>query len=373
MNYTPNVLRNDEKAIFALRSLYTRYGYAQYKMSKFEEYDLYVRNKDFLVSDNVITFTDTNGRLMALKPDVTLSIIKSSERHTKNSDVYKVYYDENVYRATGGTDSIKEIMQVGLECIGAIDDYNIYEVLLLAASSLRSISEDFILDISHLGIITEVLDSLEVPDGARPEIIRCIGEKNPHGIRSVCAEYGVCAERIVRLVTSYGSPETVLSDLSDILPESAAPIAESIKKISSALENSGFKGKINLDFSVTGNAKYYNGFVFKGFVAGLPAGILSGGQYDKLMKKMHSSSKAIGFAVYLDMLERLEEDDDSFDVDSVILYDDGCDLTALSNAVNMLTANGKSVTSLKKLPEKIKYKQLLRLNERGVEILENNA
>ena len=61
-----------EKVIFSLRGLYRSYGYTQYKMSKFEEYDLYANNKDFLISDRVITFTDTNGKLMALKPDVTL-------------------------------------------------------------------------------------------------------------------------------------------------------------------------------------------------------------------------------------------------------------------------------------------------------------
>ena len=63
------LLKNEEKAIFTLRSLYRKYGYLPFKMSKFEEYDLYVRNKDFLVSDRVITFNDTNGRLLALKPD----------------------------------------------------------------------------------------------------------------------------------------------------------------------------------------------------------------------------------------------------------------------------------------------------------------
>ena len=45
------VIKKDEKALFALRSLYRSYGYQPYKMSKFEEYDLYVGNKDFLVSD----------------------------------------------------------------------------------------------------------------------------------------------------------------------------------------------------------------------------------------------------------------------------------------------------------------------------------
>ena len=64
-----------EKVIFTLRKLYRENGYTQYRMSKFEEYDLYARNKDFLISDSVITFTDTNGKLMALKPDVTLNHI----------------------------------------------------------------------------------------------------------------------------------------------------------------------------------------------------------------------------------------------------------------------------------------------------------
>lgn len=54
MNYE-NILKSDEKAMLGLRSLYRKYGYCQYKMSKFEEYDLYVRNKDFLVSDSIIT------------------------------------------------------------------------------------------------------------------------------------------------------------------------------------------------------------------------------------------------------------------------------------------------------------------------------
>ena len=70
---------NEERAVSALGELYRRFGYRHYKMSKFEEYDLYGRNKEFLISDNVITFTDTNGRLMALKPDVTLSIIKNGQ------------------------------------------------------------------------------------------------------------------------------------------------------------------------------------------------------------------------------------------------------------------------------------------------------
>lgn len=44
------LLRSEEAAVFRLRDLYRRHGYLPYRMSKFEEYELYVRNKDFLVS-----------------------------------------------------------------------------------------------------------------------------------------------------------------------------------------------------------------------------------------------------------------------------------------------------------------------------------
>ncbi len=108
MQVDTTVIKNDEKAIFALRALYEMYGYVQYRMNKFEEYDLYVRNKDFLVSENIITFTDADRKLMALKPDVTLSIIKNGS--DEKGGLQKVYYNENIYRVPKGTHAFKEIM-----------------------------------------------------------------------------------------------------------------------------------------------------------------------------------------------------------------------------------------------------------------------
>ena len=163
------LLKNEERAIFALRNLYKKYGYLPFKMNKFEEYDLYVRNKDFLVSERVITFNDTNGRLLALKPDVTLSIIKNGS--DKEGIKQKVYYNENVYRISGSTRQFKEIMQTGLENIGDLDIYDIYETVYLAAKSLECVSSDFILDISHLGIISALLDNATEIKEAKYEII----------------------------------------------------------------------------------------------------------------------------------------------------------------------------------------------------------
>ena len=123
--YDKKDLLPEEGVALSLRSLYRGYGYQPFKMSKFEEYDYYVKNKEFLVGDGVITFNDTNGRLLALKPDVTLSIIKTTrfEKGVKQ----KLFYDENVYRVSQSTHRYKEIMQTGLEAIGDLDSYDIYE------------------------------------------------------------------------------------------------------------------------------------------------------------------------------------------------------------------------------------------------------
>lgn len=363
--------KNEELAVFRLRELYCKYGFLQYKMSKFEEYDLYVRNKDFLVSENIITFTDTDGKLMALKPDVTLSIIKNSKPAA--GFVEKVYYNENVYRVSKGTHSYKEIMQAGIECIGDIDDYNIYEVIMLAAKSLEIISDDFVLDLSHLGIVSEIIDSLGVSEKVRRAILSAIGEKNMHTLSAICAEEGIDGSQLKILIKAYGAPDMVIPELEKIECLKESPSLSQLKKINNILKQNSFYDRIRLDFSVINDMNYYNGFVFKGFINGISSGILSGGQYDSLMQKMKKNCGAIGFAVYLDMLELLDREEIKYDVDTVILYDENCDMKALSDAVSMLTSNGNSVTALKSIPEKIKYRQLLKLNEKGVEIIENNA
>lgn len=359
-------IRNEEQIIFALRSLFEKYGYSQYKMTKFEEYDLYVRNKDFLMSDNVITFNDTNGKLMALKPDVTLSIIKNSK--DKAQGINKVYYNENVYRVSKSTGSFKEIMQIGLECLGDIDDYCVSEVLSLAAKCLMNVPGKSIFSIGSLDVISYAVENATDDKETKKAIYQYIGEKNLHELKAVCDENGVSEknkEVLCSLAFLHGSLEKVMPKLRELLPECEA--VETIERVIGSLDDS-VKAIIDIDFSYVGDLKYYNGFVFKGFIEGIPTAVVSGGQYDKLMVKMGRKSKAIGFAVYLDSLEQLDNPDDEFDVDTVILYDDNADISALGKTVEGFTSLGLRVLATKQCPEKLRYKQLMKFDGREAKI-----
>ncbi len=299
-------LNFNEEIIFTLRALYRECGYVPYKMSKFEEYDFYARNKDFLISDNVITFTDTTGKLMALKPDVTLSIIKNIKEQP--GEVQKVFYNENVYRISDGNGAFKELMQMGLECFGDIHQENIYEVITLAAKSLKTISSASVLELSHLGLLTDIIDEFEISSSDKATIFKYIGEKNMHELTALCNELSVPAEKtecLKTILTSSGKAKEVLTALSFVSKsETKSDALMQLQTLIQSLDTE-IVDMLRIDFSVVSDIKYYNGIVFKGFIEGIPFPVLSGGQYDKLMKKMHRKSGAIGFAVYLDVLERL--------------------------------------------------------------------
>lgn len=294
-------LSTSEKVVLALRRLYGSHGYAPYRMSKFEEYDLYAKNKDFLVSDNVITFTDTSGKLMALKPDVTLSIIKNSK---DEPDVTKkVYYNENVYRVSKGSGGFKEIMQAGVECFGKVDDDAVCEVISLAASSLKLLSPESVLAVSDLDITKKIVSAT----GCEPKpLYRAINEKNLHYIDSVCG--GADAELLKKLISLYGGVTGVLPELDRLFAGTGyEKDYEKFRTVAQKLAQSENADRIFVDFSVTGEINYYNGIVFKGFIKNIPTVVLSGGQYDNLMRRMKRRSLAIGFAVYTDALERMDE------------------------------------------------------------------
>lgn len=367
-------LKYDEQAVFLLRSLYSKYGYKQYKMRKFEEYDLYVRNKDFLISDSVITFTDTNGKLMALKPDVTLSIVKN----TKDSDgsVQKVYYDENVYRVSKGTHSYKEIKQAGLECIGDVDTYCVCEVLSLAVKSLMTISESCVVDVSDLAILFALYDYTGLSYEARKIMTSLISDKNTHEMKRLCEDMSVSAEStalLEELISYNGTPDEILPRLK-AMAERIGAQAEFLEfeSVVSALDEE-LQSKLRIDFSVVSDINYYNGIVFKGFIDKIPDSVLSGGRYDSLMQSMSRKSKAIGFAVYIDMLERFNIKEREFDYAAVLLYSENDGISAVKDAAQRLINEYGCVFTAKKLPEKATYGKLFELQNGEVILIENNA
>lgn len=350
-------LSGAERVSMTLRALYQSYGYRQYKVSKFEEYDLYAQNRNFLAGERILTFSDINGRLMALKPDITLSIIKNTRDDRR---MRKLWYTENVYRVPSHAYGFQEILQTGLECIGDVDLYAMGEVLMLAAESLLSISGDYVLNISNLNILTGVFAAAGLDAALSGELLSAVGAKNRHLLRELCARGGISPEYTALLETFCllaGDAKPTLETLLSLpLPAESLSAARELERLCDILAVFG-DYRVNLDLSIINDTDYYTGLIFRGFINGVAASVLSGGRYDQLLDRMGKTGGAVGFAVYLSELERFLGETRQYDVDTLLTYEPGSDPLAVAKRAKALVAAGHTVRAQQTGDAAITYRE----------------
>ena len=325
MEFSLEHLQPKERASFALRSLYETAGCRKYHMGRFEEYSLYQENRSFLSSEQVITFTDLDGRLLALKPDVTLSIAKTAQ--PVPGETLRYYYHENVYRPSAESHTFKEISQMGLEMLGAVGEAEVQQAVCLAAQSLAALGAEWVLEVSHMGYLFGLFDALGVPEAARAQLLEKLRQKNAHELRAAALAAGLsetAADALCGVLELSGGYAATLSKAAALCrnPAMTAAVAE-LTALAPTLGHAG--GSIRLDLTLAGEMEYYNGLVFQGYLKALPRPLLKGGRYDLLLQKFTPGAGAIGFAVYLDeKTNTYVEPDVSVICDPDKLDDRGC-------------------------------------------------
>ena len=277
-------LQPKERASFALRALYEAAGCRKYHMGRFEEYGLYQENRSFLSSEQVITFTDLDGRLLALKPDVTLSIAKTAQ--PAPGETLRYYYHENVYRPSAESHTFKEISQMGLELLGEVKEPEVRQTVCLAARSLEQMGQPWVLEISHMGYLFGLFDALGVPEAARPGLLETLRAKNIHELRAAAKAAGLSdadANALTALLSLSGEYAVALPKAAALCRNARmeAAVAE-LNALAEPLAKAG--GSIRLDLTLAGEMEYYNGLIFQGYLRPLPRPLLKGGRYDLLAR-----------------------------------------------------------------------------------------
>lgn len=332
--------RISEELPGTLREIYSACGYSRYRTVGFEEYDLFSEYRDFLTSGQMITFTGAGGRLLALKPDITMSIIRDAADEPGRSD--KFFYSESVYRVPAGADEFREILQIGLECIGDIGAYDRAEVVSLACKTLAETGREYVLDISHTGLISGLFELLGIPVNIRAELAEALKNKNAPMVRALCPDEEA-AGKLVEFSRFSAPIKEAVRGLRyfgfDRNPSSAAALAQ-IEMIAGTLRDAEAEC-IMLDFSVIHGMNYYDGIVYSGYIDGIAEAVLKGGEYGKLTAKMGRSGSGLGFALYTDLLERLDGEK-QYSAD-VLLVSGDAEPNAVAQAVAKLRASGRSV------------------------------
>ena len=342
-NYIKNMSKKD-LVLLNIRKTYDSYGYKKISLPSFEEYDLYNENKDF-IDRNVLTVMSPNGKLLALRPDITLSVAKkvSKDQSLKYS---KIYYQENTYNLTKYV-GYEEDEQLGIELIGKESTFLDFEIINLAVKSLDIINKKSMIVLSHAGFISSIFENFDLEYEIKEQILDCINRKNSHDIQKILKRNEHISENVKKLI--YKIPE-LSGNLENIEKEllkyeinvNTKKILSELKQLNSLLMKFYKKSKIIFDFSVVKNLNYYNGIILQGYIEDFPNVILTGGRYDKLFEKFGVDTGAVGFAILTDGLKGYYKDTDKKDFEVLIAYDNS-DFEKLVEIVNDFQKKGLRV------------------------------
>lgn len=297
-----------EQKEIELISLLRQAGFSRCRLGKFDEYELFDQNRAFLEGDKMLTFTDPYGKLYALRPDTTLSVMKQAACQPENA--FRVYYREDVFRLSAETHQYEAHCQIGAEAIEKQRQDNGCEMLSLAQKALALLGEKTVLVLSHMGFLLENQWYIQQKQTVKEQILLYIGQKNRHDLADYL-QAASCPEEEKRKLTAAtaltGNPEAVWQQvrqegLGQELESAAKEICEQAAQLAPAAGQS-----VIADLSLVNPLSYYNGLVFQGFVEGCSSYVMSGGRYDRLamqfMPEHQNTCGAIGFAVDLEALE----------------------------------------------------------------------
>ena len=324
LTYIPNMIE-------PLKSLFESRGFISVRASRFEEYNLYIENRDFLSKDNFITFMN-GSKLMALKHDVTLSIVKNIPKDRLET-AEKLYYMDEVYRLSQKTNEYKVINQLGVELIGPSNNFSNIEIIDLSLHTMAAIGTDFLLDISHIGFISGILEDLKLSKKSIDRALSALHSKSTHILEEIFTDekiYKPTIENILKIISLRKPLIQALPELSVFCKNYKTKTSyEELQVVAKSLSNNPYSDKLFLDFSTISNMEYYNNIVFSGYYLGISKAILTGGRYDNLLKKMNKKSGAIGFAIDLSELDLYKQNESLFDFDVIIIYTSDSDFSNL--------------------------------------------
>ena len=218
-----------------------------------------------------------------------------------------------------------------------------------------------------MGLIAAVLADCGLEASRKKQAVQYLRQKSAHQLKDLCAGRPEAAKKLDALCACRGAAGQVLAAVEAVLTTAEERKAlEELKSLYRILCSSGCENMVRIDFSVGSDLGYYSGVVFRGYLQGIPTSILSGGQYDRLPRKMGRKARAIGFAIYLDLLQQLSQPENALDVDTLILHDGTADPGMLMELSREASQKG-SVLVCRRKPEGRRWKNLIRL-EKGVRV-----
>ncbi|MDD5017514.1 MAG: ATP phosphoribosyltransferase regulatory subunit [Eubacteriales bacterium] len=287
----------------ALRQMFILSGYEEIETPTYEFYDVFQSGVGSYMQESMIKFVDSKGRILVLRPDITVPIARAAAtKLLDNTRTKRLFYIQNSYAtAEPAIGKAGEFTQAGIELLGDSRYQADAEVIALAIRSLLSAGlSDFTIDIGQVAFFKALLSGLDLQDVQIDELRHAVDSKDMMAINTIAKRFmidGELKEKIATLPNLFGGPEVFEKAVGLSGKKECVDAVENLRNVYTLLSSYGMAGYISVDFGMLHDIAYYSGIIFRGITPGLGFPVVSGGRYDELLGKFGDPAPATGFAL----------------------------------------------------------------------------
>ncbi len=292
------IKKNIEKS---LREEFILGGYEEIETPSYEYYDVFQSGVGSYMQESMIKFVDSKGRILVLRPDITVPIARVAATKLGNG-VKRLFYIQNSFAAAApAIGKAGEFTQAGVELIGDKRYQADAEVISLAIRSLKTAGlADFTIDIGQVSFFKSLINGLDLSSSDTDILRHAVDSKDIQAINAVTGRLkisGRLKEQILELPGLFGGNEVFDKALQLSDNDGCRKAVENLRNVYDLLSELGIADYLMIDFGILHDIAYYSGIIFRGITPGIGFPVVSGGRYDELLQRFGRPSPATGFAL----------------------------------------------------------------------------
>ncbi|GEP62376.1 ATP phosphoribosyltransferase regulatory subunit [Clostridium beijerinckii] len=286
--------------------LFEKWGYKEVITPTLEFYETFNYNSQTLREEDMYKFFDNRGRILILRPDMTIPIARVVETKLKDVELpIKLRYTSNVFRvhaSLGGKRN--EYTDCGVEFIGLEDEKSDLEILVLALEALKKLGlNDFKLEIGNIGFFNGAFKNLEIEQEYKEAIAQFIEDKNMKSLEDYLENLDIKEEYKAffnKLPWMFGDKQILEEAKKLAFNEELRKNLDYLEALYQELDLLGYGKNVTFDLGMVPRLNYYTGIIFRGYGEGVGNTLLRGGRYDNLIELSEKCVPAVGFSIDID-------------------------------------------------------------------------
>jgi len=261
---------------------------------------------------NSVRFMDTDGELLALRPDVTSSVARAAVTLLKQRErPLRLWYVAPVFRqhAKSQAEFRREFTQIGCELFGVSGAEADLEMLSIAGEVLDclGLGNDFVITLNDVEVFNGVAENLKLDSPQRLVMREFIDSRNATDLEQFLLQFASPEEsaRFAELIQLSGKSEVFAAARRVITNQRSRAALDRLERTWAVTESRSLSDRFEVDLGDVSELDYYTALNFKIYLPGAGLCVGGGGRYDHLTAKLGKPEPAIGFVIDLDALTPL--------------------------------------------------------------------